>query len=69
MPRRIEFTAGRFALKEALIKAFHGQRKAESFEIGTNKWGEPYVKDEKFNIFCSVSHEKEFALAFVIVEL
>lgn len=65
--RRLEFLAGRFALKEALVKAWHGTRTMDSFEIRTLENGEPYLCGEQQAVSCSVSHDGEYAIAMVIV--
>ena len=62
------FTA-RFAAKEAVIKA-GGLRLAnvDDIEIFNDKTGQPYVKIKKrgTNILISLSHAKDYAIAFVI---
>ena len=61
--------AARFAAKEAIIKA-GGLRLASmnSLEISNNKTGRPYVeiKKHKVNILISLSHTKNYAVAFAI---
>lgn len=66
--------AARFAGKEAVIKAFSSIGVKDIFfkdvEILNEKDGIPYVKlnkDDKVNIKISLSHSKEFAVAFAIV--
>ena len=66
--RRLEFAAGRFALKESLVKAFHGTRTAGSFLIETGESGQPVVVGESLRNSCSVSHDGEYAMAWVVVE-
>ncbi len=73
--KREEFLAGRFALKEALIK-LNGERNGIRFsEIKvSNKRGRPVVsysgKTEKilgrYDISCSISHDGDYAIAVAI---
>jgi len=77
--QKIEFLAGRFAAKEAIIKAM-GEKKIAFNEITilNNSKGKPYLANKEFleekyltkieSFHISISHEKEFATAFVIVE-
>lgn len=76
-----QYLAGRFAVKEALIKAT-GRRdlKFNDIEIANNENGKPYIKSvdnikryinpgiEDINVHITISHEKEYAVAFVIIE-
>jgi len=78
-----EFIAGRFAAKEAVAKALGtGFRdfKFKDIEIHRNPLGMPYVilmgnaaslaeKSGRYKIFISISHEKEFAIAYAILEV
>lgn len=67
-PRRLEFTAGRFALKEALVKAYRGTRTMSSFHVESGSQGEPVVINEQDSIQCSISHDGGLAMAFATVE-
>ena len=63
--------AGKFALKEALIKSI--DRKIRFSEIETSHLkSKPIVKikksQEKYNFIASLSHENDFAVAVVISE-
>ena len=63
--------AGKFALKEALIKSI--DRKIRFSEIETSHLkSKPIVRikksREKYNFIASLSHEKDFAIAVVISE-
>ncbi|MDK2945550.1 holo-ACP synthase [Geotoga petraea] len=76
--RKKEFAAGRFAVKESLFKALETSFDFKKIEVLKNDKGEPYLSDKTitylknvigdFNIKLSISHEKEYAIAFVIVE-
>ncbi len=65
--RRIEFIGGRFAAKEAYMKANQkgiGQISFQDIEILNDESGAPYLNDPEALI--SISHENEYAIAFVI---
>lgn len=67
--RKREFLGGRFAGKEAYLKANHVGLSHMSFhdiEILNDETGCPYLNDKKAQI--SISHEKNYAIAFVVIE-
>lgn len=72
--RKTEFLSGRFAAKEAFVKAMGtGIGTAYSFldiEIIGNQTGKPVLsaQDCKATIHVSISHSKEYAVAQVIIE-
>lgn len=72
--RRIEFLAGRFAAKEALKKAFPDYRNFHDLSelvILPDESGKPNLVSpqyEEWKIHLSISHEKEYAIAFAVVE-
>ncbi len=72
--RKLEFLAGRFAAKEAFSKAMGtGIGKKVNFQnviILNNEKGQPFVAKSPFegNIFVSISHSKNSAVAQVILE-
>lgn len=66
---KILFLAGRFAAKEAIYKAYGDENLTwHQVEILNGKNGAPIVKikDNKVNMSLSISHEKEFAIAFAV---
>lgn len=72
--RKIEFLSGRFAAKEDCSKAFGtgiGQAFSfQSIEILSDENGRPSVYihgEKKENIFVSISHSKEYAVAQIII--
>lgn len=81
-PKPQEFFAGRFAAKEALSKALGvGISKCppNEVEVLNDKLGAPYIilhgranklQNEKgaSRIFISITHEKEYAVAMVVLE-
>lgn len=72
--RKIEFLAGRFAAKEALLKALTGileQLFMKDIVIVYDDKGKPYVKApnvKNMHIHVSIAHEKDYAVSQVIVE-
>ena len=64
--------AARFAGKEAVVKALSNIADADigynQIEIINNKKGVPIVKLDKFKIKLSLSHCKDKAIAFAIIE-
>ncbi|WP_154887808.1 holo-ACP synthase [Longibaculum muris] len=67
--RRLEFLGGRFAGKEAYLKANHkglGGIDFHDIEILNHDDGSPYLNDE--NACISISHENKYAIAFVMIE-
>ncbi|MFB1082989.1 holo-ACP synthase [Jeotgalibacillus sp. JSM ZJ347] len=70
--RKIEFLAGRFAVKEAYAKAIGcGIGRELSFqdiEILKEASGRPYIRHPEYNVHVSITHTKEYAAAQVVVE-
>lgn len=62
--RRKEYLAGRFAAKEAIFKATQDPNYL-SYSILNEDNGRPYVKNHP-EIQISLSHDGEYALAFII---
>lgn len=69
--RRMEYLAGRFAVKEAYSKALGtGIGKAASFQdviCLNDNLGKPFIEDDK-RAHVSISHADEYAVATVILE-
>lgn len=64
-----EYLAGRFAGKEAFFKAYGIEHQMISFhdvEILNNEFGKPTLNFP--NTFISISHEQDYAIAYVVVE-
>lgn len=71
--RKKEFLAGRFCLKEALIKALglSGVVMMPEIVVLNDESGKPYLKRPRYDdktVHISISHEKEIAVAFCVVE-
>lgn len=72
--RKLEFLSGRFAAKEAIIKAL-SQAGQEVFMrdlvIINDEMERPTLKSPKFDnmkIFVSISHEREYSIGLAVVE-
>ncbi|MGD9909461.1 MAG: holo-ACP synthase [Candidatus Izemoplasmatales bacterium] len=72
--RKIEFLAGRFAVKEAIKKAMPSFEKFSSMTelvILNTEAGAPYLSSPVFEdkvIHLSISHEREYAIGLCVVE-
>ncbi|MCL1949652.1 MAG: holo-ACP synthase [Turicibacter sp.] len=71
--KQIEFLAGRWAVKEAIYKAipdFCQGYAYNQFTILNGPDGKPHLMgpDYSGNLQLSISHEKNYAVAFVVVE-
>lgn len=66
--RGFKYLCGRFAAKEAIMKALPNTKTYHflDFEILTNNDGSPYCSTNS-NIKVSISHEKEFTIAFALI--
>jgi holo-[acyl-carrier protein] synthase len=73
--RKVEFLAGRFAAKEAFAKAMGtgiGKLSFQDISVLNDRLGAPYIDitvTEKMNIFVSISHSREYAVAQVVIEM
>ena len=67
--RKIEFLAGRFAAKEAILKALDKEINFSSIEILFNETGKPVCHIDGYKVHISISHEKEYAIAYSVVEV
>lgn len=77
--RKTEFIAGRFAAKEAIIKAFgHSEARMRNVEILNDIAGKPYMANEKkilsamglesAKLHISISHDRDTTVGFAIIE-
>ena len=67
--RKREYLGGRFAGKEAYLKANHlglGGLSFQEIEILNHEDGSPYLNGPHAHI--SISHEKDYVIAFVVIE-
>lgn len=75
-PNPAQHFAGKFAAKEALIKAFGKPLTLNEIEVENIAGKRPYIKLygkakkllSKINILVSISHDHEYAIAEVILE-
>lgn len=67
--KQIEFLCGRFAAKEAIIKALGSYENPHmlELEILNNKNGEPIVSFKNYNILVSISHEEKYTIAQAVL--
>ena len=68
--RRIQFLAGRFAAKEAVIKCLSGREvpNMSDLNIMNDEKGKPYLEYKDYRIFLSISHERHYACAVAVWE-
>lgn len=70
--RRLEFLAGRFAVKEALSKALGtGIGKSIAFQdihCDNDSQGKPYIVFDGYRVHVSISHTDHYAVSQVILE-
>ena len=68
--RQIEFLAGRFAAKEAIIKCLsdHEIPVMSKLNITNNEKGKPEIEYKDYKILLSISHEREYAVAIAMLE-
>ena len=70
--RKLEYLASRYAVKEALSKALGvGISKQFSFkdaEVHKDELGKPYINYKNYKSHLTISHTKDTAIAFVILE-
>lgn len=70
--RRIEFLAGRFAVKEAFSKALGtgiGREVAfNEIHCANDEKGKPYILFEGFTVHVSITHTEHYAMSQVILE-
>ena len=67
--RKIEFLAGRWAVKEALYKVLGNKFNSKKYSILPDQFGKPYVKtkENNFNYKISISHTKLYTIAIAII--
>lgn len=69
--RKQEFLAGRFAAKEALMKALGtgiGSSSFQDFTILAGELGQPQCQIEGYRVHVSISHDAGIAIAFAVIE-
>jgi holo-[acyl-carrier protein] synthase len=66
--RKPEWLAGRFAAKEAIVKAINQDLPITGISVLSTPEGRPYCELAGYTILISISHEKEFAIAYAIAQ-
>ena len=68
--RKVQFTAGRFAAKEAVIKCLSGYEHPimSDLNIINDEEGKPEIFYKKYRILVSISHERTYATAVAILQ-
>lgn len=67
---KLDFISGRWAAKEAIIKASNKKYAMRNISVLKSESGKPIVKIDGLlneNIEVSISHEKEYSMAFSII--
>lgn len=67
--KKMEFICGRFALKEAIIKAVNKYENPHFLEIEilTQKNGAPVATFQNYQLIVSIAHEKHYTIAQAIL--
>ncbi len=66
--RRPEWLAGRFAAKEAIVKAISQDLPISKISVLSTNGGKPICTIDGYIIHVSISHEKDYAIAYAIAE-
>ena len=68
--RKIQFTAGRFAAKEAIIKCLSDIEvpRMSDLNITNDEKGKPEICYKDYDILLSISHEKNYAVAVALLQ-
>ncbi len=68
-PQPAQFLAGRFAAKEAFIKAYRGPHfpNLSTIEVLSDTDGAPFIIFNHQQFHVSISHDGEYAVAMVII--
>ncbi len=68
--RQIEFVAGRFACKEAIIKALSGREVPlmKDLDIFYDESGAPVIRYKDYPLLISLSHERHYSVAICILD-
>jgi holo-[acyl-carrier protein] synthase len=66
--RKPEWLAGRFAAKEAIVKAIGQGLTLSQISVLADAQGKPVCELEGYSVLVSISHEAEYAIAYAIVQ-
>lgn len=64
--RKPEWLAGRFAAKEAIVKAINENLPISKISVLATPEGKPVCDLAGYTILISISHEKEYAIAYAV---
>lgn len=67
---KVEFLGSRFCAKEAVYKALSLVMKEPFYkvEICKNEFGVPYGKYQDYTVMLSISHEKDYVIAYALFQ-
>lgn len=65
---RLQWLAGRFAAKEAIIKALDYETTISQIGVLSTPQGKPICVLNGYTVHVSISHEHDYAIAYAIVE-
>ncbi|MCR4856270.1 MAG: holo-ACP synthase [Erysipelotrichaceae bacterium] len=67
--RKIQFLAGRFAAKEAIIKCLSDRElpNMSDLNITNDEKGKPEIRYKDYEILLSISHERNYATAVAVL--
>lgn len=65
---RLQWLAGRFAAKEAIVKALDYETTINQIGVLSTPQGKPICVLEGYTVHISISHEREYAIAYAMVE-
>ena len=68
--RKVQFTAGRFAAKEAIIKCLSDYEYPEMKDLNiiNDEKGKPMIRYKDYDLLVSISHEKKYATGMAILQ-
>ncbi len=68
---KVQYVAGRFAAKEAIIKCLKSKKITDMTRISitTGEYGEPLVHFEDYEIKVSISHNSDYTVAVALCHL
>ena len=70
LEKKVRFVAGRFAVKEAIIKALSDYELPElkDLNIVNNSKGKPEIRYKDYKLEVSISHEHNYSVAMALLE-
>lgn len=70
LEKKVRFVAGRFAVKEAIIKALsdHELPEFRDLNIVNDTKGKPFIVYKDYKLSVSISHEHNYSVAMAVLE-